>query len=474
MTQEEKNILRQKLESLEKSELIEILLHQAEQIDLLKKEVKRLGEALERSLRSEKRQAAPFGRKVKSDDKPAKKPGRKKGHKGHYRQASGPITEVVEVPLEGCPRCGESLDQLRPLDQIIEEIPAVALRIIQLRTWQGQCSSCGRVHSQHPLQVSRARGSAGTHLGPNAINWVIKLRHQFGMSVQKTCDLLKTAFGLSFSPGAVCQLEQRMAGKLLVDYDQLIEQARRAEVLHSDETSWYVGQAGYWLWVFANQDFSLYEVNASRGRQVIEEVIGKDFEGTLVSDCLSIYEDYGKRQQKCYAHHLKAIKAALEVMPKSSFLKLVRKVLRQAIGFAQIRQCFKPPDFDRLCQHLEQRIDQLMPTRKNEKGKYEFDPIRCPFSLEPAEQKVANRLAKQRQHLFTFLYHQEVPATNNLAERQLRPAVIQRKISCGNKTEKGAKAWKILRSLCVTHLQNQQDFQLSICQALQRNLFPAY
>jgi hypothetical protein len=50
---------------------------------------------------------------------------------------------------------------------------------------------------------------------------------------------------------------------------------------------------------------------------------------------------------------------------------------------------------------------------------------------------VRKRLNKRRDHLFTFLDHDGVDATNNLAERQLRPAVIARKISCGNKTQKG-------------------------------------
>ena len=60
------------------------------------------------------------------------------------------------------------------------------------------------------------------------------------------------------------------------------------------------------------------------------------------------------------------------------------------------------------------------------------------------------RVYKQRDHLFTFLDHEDVDATNDLAESQLRPAVIARKISCGNKTPKGARTWQILASLAAT------------------------
>lgn len=44
----------------------------------------------------------------------------------------------------------------------------------------------------------------------------------------------------------------------------------------------------------------------------------------------------------------------------------------------------------------------------------------------PAKEKVRLRLWKQRDHRFTFLEKLAVPAANNPAARQLRPAVIAR------------------------------------------------
>ena len=77
---------------------------------------------------------------------------------------------------------------------------------------------------------------------------------------------------------------------------------------------------------------------------------------------------------------------------------------------------------------------------------------------DPLEERVRNRLFKQRDHLFTFLDHEAVEATNNLAERQLRPAVIARKFSCGNKTPKGARNWKIYTSLAATCSQRDSSY----------------
>ena len=59
-----------------------------------------------------------------------------------------------------------------------------------------------------------------------------------------------------------------------------------------------------------------------------------------------------------------------------------------------------------------------------------------------------------------------VEATNNRAERQLRPAVISRKISCGNKTEQGANTWAVLVSLAATAAQKGDSFIAQVAQAM--------
>jgi hypothetical protein len=77
---------------------------------------------------------------------------------------------------------------------------------------------------------------------------------------------------------------------------------RQAPALHSDETSWWVAGPGWWLWVFTTQLLTFYVVAQSRGRDLLNDVLGTDFRGVLVSDCLAIYDDATELQQKCYAH----------------------------------------------------------------------------------------------------------------------------------------------------------------------------
>jgi hypothetical protein len=71
---------------------------------------------------------------------------------------------------------------------------------------------------------------------------------------------------------------------------------------------------------------------------------------------------------------------------------------------------------------------------------------------------IRNRLLKHRQHLLGCLYEPAAEPTNNRAERALRPAVIARKLSCGNKTQRGRDCWQILSRIGVTCNQRMIDF----------------
>ncbi len=75
------------------------------------------------------------------------------------------------------------------------------------------------------------------------------------------------------------------------------------------------------------------------------------------------------------------------------------------------------------------------------------------------------RMRNTGSHHFGCLYH-EVETTNNRAERAIRAAVIARKISCGNRTERGASTWQILVSLATTAQQCGREFLEELATAI--------
>lgn len=418
-------------------------------------EVLQLTEQLQAAQRAAYRQAAPFRRPEHQRSAQPGQPGRKPGHPAAFRPKPAHIHHHLSVPLSDCPHCQGSLTQRRALTQYIEELPPVRPIVTELTTQEGWCTHCQKiVRSTHPLQVSTAVGAAGVHLGPRALALALDLNKAKGLSLRKTQAVLADHFQLPLSPGGLARAAQRVSRKLTPDYDGLVTQVRTSDVVHADETSWWVGGPGWWLWVFATPNTTVYLVDPRRGRAVVTETLTADYTGVLVSDCLSTYDDATVHQQKCYYHHFEAIRKARALHPAggAGYLDEVTALLRTAMVLKALQTDAQsePERWERCVGALERRAQTLFSTPRP----------------EPQEERVRHRLDKQRDHLFTFLRHASVPATNNLAERQLRPAVITRKISCGNKTPAGALAWQVLSSLAATHTQRAQSFSVWLAEKL--------
>lgn len=424
--------------------------------------VKPLQERVEELERAAARQAAPFRRKDK-DRKPPDQhqtPGRKPGHPPAFRPEPPQIDDHVEVRLSGCPHCGGPVHSVEPCEQIIEDLPPVRPHVTRLITYTGRCPRCGDVRSTHPMQVSTAVGAAKVHLGARALALSALLNKHLGLPMRPTCRVLHHLGGLRLTPGGLAQALHRVAEKAKGSFLELVAGLRSQPAVYVDETSWWVRNPGYWLWVFTTPDRTIYRVEKSRGKDVVFDTLGAHFAGVLTSDCLASYENLPYVMQKCYAHHLKAIAAARDRKPEDqrSYFHELRALLHAAMTLDRMRGDLSPPEFLRARQSLDQRSDALiLPTR-----------------LDPDEERVANRLRKRRQWLFTFLDHPGVEATNNRAERALRPAVIARKLSCGNKTQRGKQTWEILASLAATCTQRGQNLvELLRPQLLVPSPFPA-
>jgi len=420
----------------------------------LVREVRALEGRLEAIEREQKRQAAPFRRRqeLKVPDGERKKLGNKPGHRGACRRVPEEIDETVVVPLDHCPGCHGPVELLQMLTQYIEELPPIKPIITRLVTWLGECAACGEVRSTHPLQTSLAQGAAGTHLGPRAQALAVLLNKQYKLPLREACALLKKSFGLSLSSGGLSHLIRRVAGKLQGAYDQLLEQIRKSDVVYADETSWYVGGPGYWLWVFTTPTGTAYRIASSRGHPVAAKVLGSDFGGVLVTDCSVVYDKFPGPQHKCIAHHLQAIKKQQEKLPEGAdprYLAAWKQLWQEVLELTAARATTPPEDFAALRTQIEARADALL-------------------AREPSlsqDHRVWVRMRNARKHLFGCL-HYNVDPTNNRAERAIRPAVVARKISCGNRTESGSQATEILTSLITTAHQQARDFLTQLLPAL--------
>ena len=425
----------------------------------LQKQLERLQVEVEELKRAGKRQAAPFARR-KLVEHP-KRAGRKAGQgKFSRREQPAPkrVDETKRARLHGCPQCGSRLRDIHKHEQFVSDIPKIIKPVItRYVTYSGYCGDCHqRVRSRHPEQTSQATGAAGVMVGPRAKALAADLKHRLGGSYGKVSETLNDAFGLQVCRSGWCQADQRLAETAGPVYRDLIEVVRSSSVVHADETGWRIGILSAWLWVFANQEVTVYAIRDNRSSDVVVEILGKEFKGVLASDCFVAYDD--KRladwiKQKCLSHLLKDLKEMEESKTGRAvhFARDGTAVLRAALALKAEKTSLDPATFAQRAQALETQLDVLISKRRKLKDR---DNVRF-----------ARRLRKHRPHLLRFLYVDGLDATNNLAERQLRPGVIIRKTNGCNRTRAGAVTHSVLASVLVTCRQQSVpilDYMVSL------------
>ena len=409
--------------------------------------IEKLQKEVEELKRAGKRQAAPFARR-KLVERP-KRSGRKKGQ-GKFSHRAKPtikqITETKTVRLYGCPECGGKVREIHPHEQYVTDIPVIEVKTTRFITYSGYCRECHkRVRSRHPDQTSQATGAAGVLVGPRAKALATDLKHRLGVSYGKVSEVLQDAFGLQVSRSGWCQSDQKLSTTARPIYAQLLERIRQCSVVHADETGWRIGTLAAWLWVFTNWDVTVYAIRDNRSSDVVVDVLGREFKGILASDCFLAYDD--KRlsawlKQKCMSHLLKDLKEMKETKSGRAlqFARQMTTVLQKALELKKQKSGLDPFTFYQRARDLETRLDALVAPQRR--------------LSDRDNARFAKRLRKHRPHLLRFLYINELDATNNLAERMLRPAVITRKTNGCNRSRPGAATHAILSSVLVTCRQH--------------------
>ncbi|MEK7752089.1 MAG: transposase, partial [Acidobacteriota bacterium] len=312
-------------------------------------------------------------------------------------------------------RCGGAvrLQQVEP--QYQEEI--VRLTVVRrIDVEVGRCQRCGaRAQGRHPLQTSDALGAAQVQLGPEALALGAHLNKQVGLSLGQTTQVLQLGFGLQVSRAGIYRALARMAGKAAPTYQQLIGTARQSLVNWMDETGWRVGGRSQWLWVAVSEEVTVYAILPGRGFEEAASLLGADYDGWLLHDGLRLYYGFEKaNHQSCLAYLIRRCRDMLAVSSAGAagFPQQVKSLLQQALRLR-----------DRHAQgeitghglavatgRLEARLDEFLSRT-----------FRTPPNL-----RLAKHLRHEQPYLFTFLHCPGLEATNNRAERAIRPTVAAR------------------------------------------------
>jgi transposase len=380
-----------------------------------------------------------------------KKRGAQKGHPGTARPRPDTIDHYQTHQLPACPTCGGTLTRTgRRRTRLVEDIPddlrpAVTEHTI-CRDW---CPGCKK-----QVEPTVPDALPNCTLGNRTVVLSAWLHYGLGVTTRQIVEVFNGHLRLPLTDGGLTQMWHRLAGVVTPWYEQIHRHCLDAGVLHADETGWRVDGRTWWLWCFTCADATYYQLDDSRGHPALDEFFVEEFRGVLVTDFWAAYDAVGRTKQKCWPHLLRELKEVDAGTQGDGdwpeFAKRLRRVYGDAVRLELTRGVKPPDEYDLRLSRLHGRIVDLST------GDW----------ANAHAQRLAKRLHKYGAELLTFVEFEGVPSSNNHAEREVRPAVLMRKASYGNQSERGAATRGILMSICRTLKSRGLDPLQTILDAL--------
>jgi len=388
----------------------------------------------------------------------------KRRARGFARRRMTPTHREVHA-LADCPDCGARLTggSVKRTREVIE-VPLAPAVITEHGYLERRCVACGRRCVPAPELDGIVDGRQ--RLGSGLVSLIATLREEARLPFATIRWYLRALHGLELSVGALVGAVQRVATRAGPAVEQLRDAIRASPVVHADETGWREdGHNGY-AWTVSTPTLR-YFTRGSREKAVLEEVLGPDFGGVLVSDFYAAYTNYEGLHQYCWAHLLRDVHELRQQHRTDAgvrgWAKAVHRLFTRALGFTsadpaarrQAQRRFEG-ELAALCAPY---LDVVGDRPAGAAAAADTDgnptieataPAAAAAAASAPQAKLSRRIAKHLAELFVFVADPAVPATNNAAERSLRPLVISRKISGGTRSELGSTTKMALASLFGT------------------------
>jgi len=421
-------------------------------IALIKSQQKRIEELEKRIAQLERKTPPGLPFHPKPSIKLKRKKKRRKRGQGYARKLDRP-THVVKHAYSNCPNCKGKLYQgwLKRRRQIID-IPLTPATITEHQIFEHWCHSCKSKVSPKPDFTSHVLGKHRVSM--RLMSYIAVLREQERKPFREIQSHLKTFFHLTLSLGEIIEICHTVANKALPVYKDLGKDILLSPVVHADETGWREDGVNGYIWNFNTPKIKYLVYKKTRSKQVVKEVIGKEFEGVLVTDFYTAYNTHLGYHQRCWVHLMRDIKKLTENNPRNKKLGIWARKIKRLYKKAKDYPGPDPGKYPNITAQQRKRWHDAVIFRNK------LLAICRPYINQDVPMKtLCQRIDKYQDELFLFIANPNVPSDNNSAERSLRHSVIARKISGGTRSKKGSKTKFILTSLFGTwKLQNKNPF----------------
>ena len=370
------------------------------------------------------------------------------GRQGGGRPLAAEPDQYVVAQATACAHCRAALgagDQVLHARYDKVDLPPVRPVVTRVERYRGHCPCCGGT-TLAPVPDGMEEGSL---FGPSILAQALYLRFTHAISYQRLTRLFVHLFALSISAGALDAMFRRAKPLFDDEVTAILARLRRARVICSDETTVRVQGRTCWNWVFQNEQLVIHVIRPSRGRAVVEEVLGGHRPQIWVSDLFAAQRGHADLWQVCLAHQLRDLGYAIEA-GDAVFAPRLKALLLRAVLLARRRSELKTSTRREYRRRLERDLDTVL-------------------ALQPSNrhgQRLRKRYLVIRDSLFTFLEHPDAPPDNNRSERDLRPMVTYRKVTGGFRSAWGPDLCAAVKSVVGTAARRGVDAYQAILAVL--------
>lgn len=234
-----------------------------------------------------------------------KKPRKKRAAQhNHGRRREAP-TRIVDHRIGSCPACASRLGGVSVVRrrQVIEIPPPPPVEVTEHVVYHGWCSECQKWR-EAPLDVSAQVLGQG-RLGVKITSLIAYLRTVMRLPVRQIQVYLASLHGLKISVGEIAGLLHRLTDQMEPQLSALKAAIRASPAVQADETGWREDGVNGYIWRMSTPTVRYYDYHHSRGHEVVEALVGPDFQGVLGSDFYAAYTIHQGLHQRCWVHFLR-------------------------------------------------------------------------------------------------------------------------------------------------------------------------
>ena len=284
------------------------------------------------------------------------------------------------------------------------------------------------------------------------------LNVDYRIPFKKIQTLFGDLFGYAINESTVYSASRQCYKRLKETIEIIKLKIIEAITAHADETGMRVEERLRWLHAATTEMYTYLFVHEKRGKLALEseQSILDELTGWLIHDCWSSYFNFKEMHHAlCGAHILRELEGLIE-NEQSKWARVFKTFLMHV---------FEMPLEERIRRRkqIEARYTMICgmgekaepPPRKTpgKKGRYKRTKGR----------NLVERLIREKVAVLAFAFNEEVPFTNNLAERDLRPAKVKLKVSNCFRSFEGAEIYARIASFVSTARKNNRNVYTELC-----------